>query len=131
MVNGVTNTKRWQNETDQQVQVWKLDGGWSWKNYYTIPPKQTLNADMWIPWADYPGSGNLRYGDHHAVVMVGDQPLAFIWQNGALIRFNTSDAFVYGGVGVPGAAGAGGNRTMIIAKNPQGQTGFALGTWKP
>jgi len=130
-VHGVTNIKRWQNETDQEVEVWKLDGGIARRDHYCIPPGQTTNADMWVPWADEPGTGPLRYADHHAVIMVGDQPLAYFWQSGALLRFNTNDAFVYGGVGVPGAAGAGGNRTMIIATDPQGRKGFALGTWKP
>jgi hypothetical protein len=128
---GVTNIKRWQNETDQDVEVWKLDGGSARRDHYRIPPGQTLNAYMWVPWANQPGTGHLRYGDHHAVIMVGGQPLAYFWQNGTLLRFNTNDAFVYGGVRVPGAAGAGGNRTMIIATDPQGRKGFALGTWKP
>jgi hypothetical protein len=130
MTNGVTNIKRWQNETDQEVEVWKLDGGAAKRDRYRIPPGQTINADMWAPWADHRGTGRLRYDDHHAVIMVGGAPLAYLWQSGSLVRFNTSDAFVYGGVAVPGASGAGGNRTMIIAKDPQGRKGFALGTYK-
>jgi hypothetical protein len=130
MTNGVTNIRRWQNETDEEVEVWKLDGGTARKDHYRIPPGQTINAEMFVPWADSPGAGWLRYDDHHGVIMVGGAPLAYIWQSGSLIRFNSSDGFEYGGVGVPGASGAGGNRTMIIAKDPQGRKGFALGTYK-
>jgi len=129
---GVTNIKRWENATDEQVEVWKLDGDKNAKkNYYRIAPGDTLNADMWVPWADRSGTGWLRYTDHHTVIKVGSNPLAYLWQNGDLIRFNAEDAFVEGGFAVPGASGAGGNRTMIIAKDPQGRTGFALGTYKP
>jgi hypothetical protein len=131
MTNGVTNIKRWQNETDQEVEVWKFDGGFGQRDHYRIPSGQTHNADMWVPWADQPGTGHLRYNDHHAVITVGGEPLAYFWQSGSLVRFNVVDAFVYGGVGVPGAAGAGGNRTMIIAKDPQGRKGFAVGTYRP
>jgi len=128
---GVTNIKRWENATDQQVEVWKFDGGTAKKDYYRIQPGQTLDVDMWVSWADRPGTGWLKYGDHHVVVQVGGQPLAYLWQNGNLIRFNAEDAFVDGGVAVPGASGAGGNRTMVIAKDPQGRSGFALGVYKP
>jgi len=130
MFAGVTNVKRWVNETDQEVRVWKVDGGYSYKDEYTIPAGHTVNAHMWIPWADQPGTGPLRYDDHHAVIMVGGQPLAYLWQSGTLIRFNTSDAFVNGGVAVPGLSRSGGDKTMVIGKDPQSRVGFALGMYK-
>jgi len=127
MVGGVTNVRSWVNETDQEVQVWKLDGGYWWKDHYTIPAMQTIDADMWIPWVDNP----YQYRTHHATIQVGGKVLAHFWQSGRLIRFNVSDTFVYGAPGVPGASGAGGTRTMIMASDPQSRTGFALGTFKP
>ena len=88
-----TIIKRWVNETDQEVEVWKLDGGSERRDHYTIPLGQTLNEQMWVPWADNP----TQYRDHHVVIMVGGQPLAYFWQHGDSVRFNVFDEFVYGG----------------------------------
>jgi hypothetical protein len=120
---GVTNVKTWVNETDHEIEVWKLDGGYRRRDHFRVPPRQTVHIDMWISWADDPD----QYADHHVIIQVGGAPLAYIWQSGPVIRFNTSDEFVDGGVPVPGAAGAGGDRTMVVGQDLQGRIGFALG----
>jgi hypothetical protein len=131
---GVTNIKRWVNETDQEVQVRKIDtmldprgrevpvrGG------IRVPANQTYHWDMWIPWADNPS----MYVDHHMTIQVGDQVQAHFWQSRASVRFSVKDAFVVDAPEVPGFSRAGGDRTMVIAKDPQGWTGFALGIYRP
>ncbi|GIF02280.1 hypothetical protein [Paractinoplanes rishiriensis] len=120
---GVTNVKRWRNETDEELEVWKLDGGESRQDHYRIPPGGTEEADMWIPWADDAS----QYAVKHAVILIGGRPLAYLWQNGTKIRFNTNDEFVPGGQAVPGAAKAGGNRTILVKKDAHGRLGFAIG----
>jgi hypothetical protein len=126
LTKGVTNIKSWSNLTEQEVEVWKLDGGSQQKDHYRIPPGKRIFQEMWIPWAD-----NARqYVDHHATVRVGGRPLAYIWQSGPLVRFNTRDEFVADGVAAPGASGAGGDRAMVIATDSQGRTGFAIGTFR-
>jgi len=57
----------------------------------------------------------------NSTVVVG-----YIWQSGPAVRFNTSDEFVPGGVCVPGAAGAGGDRTVVIDTDHEGRVGFAF-----
>jgi hypothetical protein len=126
LTHGVTNVKRWVNYTQHEVEVWKLDGGHQRKDHYRLPPGQSGRGDMWIPWADNAS----QYQDHHATIQVGGRPLAYIWQSGPLVRFNIRDEFVADGVAVPGASGAGGDRTMVIATDQQGRIGFAIGTYK-
>ncbi|MFF5296550.1 hypothetical protein [Paractinoplanes globisporus] len=120
---GVTNVKRWRNETGEELEVWKLDGSQSRQDHYRIPAGQSDDADMWIPWADNPE----QYAVKHAVILVGGRPLAYVWQSGTKIRFNTNDEFVPGGPSVPGAAKAGGNRTILVKTDEMGRLGFAIG----
>jgi hypothetical protein len=42
----VTNIRRWRNDTDQELEVWKLDGSYQWQDQYRIPPGQTGGGDM-------------------------------------------------------------------------------------
>jgi hypothetical protein len=125
---GVTNIKAWGNATDETVYVYKYDGGFTKRDYRTIPPGQTVTggADMWIPWTDWP----VHYRDHHATIQVGNQDLAYFWQSGDTIRFNVLNAFVANGPGIPGASQAGGDRTLVVAKDDQGQYGLAMSTFK-
>ena len=121
-IKGVTNVKKWVNRTDFEVEVWKLDGGYRLRDHYRVPPRQTGGGEMWIPWAD----NDDEYADHHAVVRVGDAVVGYIWQSGPAVRFNTADEFVPGGVCVPGAAGAGGDRIVVIDTDRDGRVGFAV-----
>jgi hypothetical protein len=123
LTHGVTNVKRWRNETGQELEVWKLDGSYTWADHYRIAPGQTVDADMWIPWADNAD----QYAKKHAVIMVGGKPLAYIWQSGTQIRFNTSDEFVPEGQSAAGESTAGGNRTILVTRDPQSRLGFAIG----
>ena len=118
----MTNVKKWVNKTDRNVEVWKLDGGNRWRDHYRVPPRQTGGGEMWIPWADDAD----EYADHHAIIRVDEVVVGYIWQSGPAVRFNTSDEFVPGGVCVPGAAGAGGDRTVVIDTDHEGRVGFAF-----
>lgn len=122
--NGVTNIKKWQNFTDQDVEVWKFDHGR--EDNYKILPGQVVSKDMWVPWADSAS----EYKNHHGVVAVSGVPRLFFWQSGKHVRFNTQDAFVKDGEPIPGFSKSGGNRQMSFAKAPGGQVGIVLAGWK-
>ncbi|GID28019.1 hypothetical protein [Paractinoplanes brasiliensis] len=124
MTHGVTNIKEWVNETNYEVEVWKLDGGFRRKDHFRIPPRQTVHAELWVSWAD----NEQQYADHHVTIVVGGQPLAYLHQSGKLVRFNTVEEFADGAVGVPGACGAGGDRRAVIGADPQGRRGFMIST---
>jgi len=126
LMHGVTNVKRWHNGTDEEMEVWKLDGSGVRQDNYRISAGQTVDGDMWIPWADNAS----QYAHRHAVIEIGGRPLAHVWQSGTRIRFNTSDSFVPNGESVPGAAKAGGNRMIFVKKDPRGQLGFVIAGYR-
>jgi hypothetical protein len=126
LTHGVTNVRNWRNDTDQELEVWKLDGSFQWQDHYRIAPGQTGGGDMWIPWAN----NATEYTRKHAVIQVGGQILACVWQQGTQIRFNTADEFVPGGQSVPGEAEAGGERTIVVRRDPQGRLGFAVAGYR-
>jgi hypothetical protein len=116
----VTGIQAWSNQTDQEVKVWAIDG-WNTQGV-TVPPNNIQSKEIWVPWADNPG----QYMTKKIGIMVGGQSLAYIWQNGPLVRFNTRDQWVADAPGVPGVSKSGGARSVAIAKNAQGQVGFAV-----
>jgi hypothetical protein len=123
LTHGVTNVKRWVNDTAQVVEVWKVDGGSGRADNYTIRPGTTFDGDMWIPWANTAE----EYRNHHVTITVGGSPLVYIWQNGDSIRFNTDDAFIAGGPPLAGGSGtSGGNRTIAVGALGQ-DVGVAIG----
>jgi hypothetical protein len=68
--------------------VWAIDG---WNTLgVTLPPNETRNKEIWVPWSDNPG----QYMTKKIGIIVGGQPLAYIWQSGPYVRFNARDAFV-------------------------------------
>jgi hypothetical protein len=122
IAHGVTNVKEWENNTDQELEVWKVDGRGR-ENNYRITPGQTLRGDMWVPWADTPE----QYTKHHGTVKVGGELVGCFWQSGNALWCSTRDEFM--GIQIPGVQGAGGNRRMVFGTNPQGRTAFVVGTY--
>lgn len=127
-LHGVTNIKAWGNATGETVEVFKFDGGTTKRDRRTILPNTSVTggADMWIPWTDWP----VHYKTHHATIVVGGREVAYFWQSGDSIRFNVENAFVANGPAIPGAAQAGGERTMVVAKDNEGNLGIVLGVFK-
>jgi len=121
LTGGVTNVKEWVNQTGQEIEVFKIDGG-GIQDHYRIPPGQTRSGDMWIPWAE----SDADYARHHTTFMIGGKPLAYVWQSAKVMRFNIVDAFVPGGTPVVGASGGGGNRRVLFGTDPQGVSAFAV-----
>jgi hypothetical protein len=126
---GVTNIKRWVNKTDQVLEVYKYDHGTMTplKDRYTIPAGQELKGDMWIPYAD--DAAGYTSG-RRAVLKLGGNPIAYLWQNGPLVRWNIADQFVPAGLGAPGEPRAGGDRSLVVATEPSGNIGFAIGKFE-
>jgi hypothetical protein len=123
MTNGVTNVKEWKNQTGQEVEVWKTDDhGNDREDHYRVAPGETVAGDMWIPWAD----NAAQYTRKHATLTVGGKPLAYLWQSGSKVRFNTHDEFLSGGFAVPGANGAGGERRVIVVAGDDGRPSFVF-----
>lgn len=120
---GVTNIKRWENRTDLDLEVWKIDGGGETDRYF-VAAGSSRNGDMWVPWADNAD----QYASKHATIQVGGQPLAYLWQNGRAVRFNTADTFVDDGTPAPGYARSGGERKLVVDRAPSGQPVFTLTT---
>ena len=121
---GVSNIKRVINLTDQPVEVSKVDVKRFQPRTQTmkIAPKSTYDGEIGIPWAD----NDRQYSEHHMTIKVGGQTIAYIWQNGPLIRFSTEDRWVEGAPGVSGQASAsGGERTLVIGAK-DGTFGFLV-----
>ena len=88
MTGGVTNIKQWVNESSQQLEVWKVDGGRR-ENAYSIAPGRTLRAEMWISWCN----NTDEYPRKHVTLMLGGRLLAVLWQRERVVYFNAVDAF--------------------------------------
>ena len=121
LFHGVTNVKEWVNDTDTEVEVWKLDGGSSRKDYVRLAPGQTLRRDHWIAWADNPE----QFQEHHGEVHIGGDLKLVFWQSGNGLFLGPRLAYM--GTEIPGVQGAGGNRRMYIGKDQQGRIGLAVG----
>jgi hypothetical protein len=125
VLGGVSNIKRIINLTDQPVELWKIDKKWFQPTYQTayVEPGGRYDMEMWIPWAD----DQNQYNEHHMTIKVGTQIIAYIWQNGPLIRFSTiPDTWVAGAPGVPGQeSSVGGERTLGIGAR-YGTPGFVI-----
>jgi len=123
-VGGSTVIKRVINETDQPVEVWKIDLTWfEPPQKMNVGPNSRFDGEMWVPWAP----NQSQYRDRHMSIKVGSQIIAYIWQDGHHIRFGVKDQFVPDAPGVPGVSMGGGERVLGIARTPEGVTGFAFG----
>ena len=113
------------------MEYWKYDNsGVNPEDVFSLPAKTTKDGDFLDAWAD-PAQRYLS--GKRAVISIGTKPpapggkaLAYIWQSGPLVRFNATDAFVPDGPAVPGVTNAGGDRMVVIAKDPAGNLGFAF-----
>jgi hypothetical protein len=125
---GVTNVRRWHNDTDVELEVWKFDHDdpKTKKDWVKIPPRQTRDFGMWIPWADSEAKYN---AGRRAFIQVGGKVIANIWQSGPLVRFNVEDKWVAGGEPIPGSATSGGERKLVVTKDPQGRAAFMVGPY--
>jgi hypothetical protein len=130
---GVIVIRRVVRATDETVEVWKVNQAWAmlppkgWAEpapetqTLKVDPKETTEAGMWIPWADNPN----QYRTHHATIQVGGRVLAYIWQSGR-VRFGVENQSVADGPEVPGVSRSVGDRVLVIARTPEGLTGFWL-----
>lgn len=123
-IGNITNIKRWENQTQHTVDVWKFDNDDpnTRRDQYQIGPGQTVDGDMWVPWLD---NGQNGYPGRHGVIQVDGQPLAFFWEHHGNLYFNTIDQYD-GYMPMPGIPRADGDRRIVIGTAPNGAVTFVI-----
>jgi hypothetical protein len=117
----VTSVRRWVNNTNQDVNVYKYDHGDpnTRKDDFVIPAGQAVDADMWISWCD----SAIEFPGRHCVFELGGAPFAYVWQSGSLIFYSHTD--YYTRLPVPGFSPARGDRNVVF-DDVAGNYGFAF-----
>jgi hypothetical protein len=120
IAHGVTNVKRWENETSSQVVIEKVDGGR--RERVDLAPNSNKNQDFWLPWCN----SDQEYLDHYMTIKINGAIAAYVFQHGDSIRASANNAFDPNAMDFPGLANAGGERRMIFRNMDNGQVAFAL-----
>lgn len=121
---GVTSIKEIRNRTSHEVIVRKTDYAFTAAGPHiqeeTIPSRGVFNGDFWIPWADNAD----QFSESHLTISVNGTVIAWIWQSGEYVRFNTIQRFINNARVVPGISRSGGNRRLIVTEASAGR--FAI-----